>query len=271
MPQAKSARANARLAVPKTAAAKPKSAAKTKPKKAVEKKPLASAKNKIKTKAKSQAPENAAFVKVSPAVAKTIMDRLCDLYPDADCELKFETPFQLLIATILSAQTTDVQVNKVTKQLFARFPDPKALAEADLNEVKEIIKPTGYYNAKAKNIQDCALALVTKFKSKVPPVLEELVTLPGVGRKTANVVLGEAFEIPGWTVDTHVQRLARRLGFTDETDPYKIELALQKLFPKENWSTLSITLIWHGRRMCFARSPECPKCPVNHLCPASTV
>jgi endonuclease III len=267
--QAKNQTVNARTAAPKSQTAKTKTTKNTKT--LVEKKPASGVKNKKPVKEKSQNADNTPFVKVSPAVAKTIMDRLCDLYPDADCELTFATPFQLLIATILSAQTTDVQVNKVTKQLFARFPDPKALAEADLDEVKEIIKPTGYYNAKAKNIQDCAQALVLRFKSKVPPVLEDLVTLPGVGRKTANVVLGEAFEIPGWTVDTHVQRLARRLGFTDQTDPYKIELALQQLFPKSNWSRLSITLIWHGRRMCYARKPECPKCPVASLCPSSSV
>jgi len=199
------------------------------------------------------------------------MKLLCAEYPEASCELEFATPFQLLIATILSAQTTDVQVNKVTKHLFARFPDAKALAAADIQEVRELIKGTGYYNAKAKNIQACAQAIDRKFDSAVPALQADLVTLPGVGRKTANVVLGEAFGIPGWTVDTHVQRLSRRLGFTDETDPYKIELALDKLFPKANWSQLSITLIWHGRRMCYARKPECQRCPVKALCPSSLV
>jgi len=199
------------------------------------------------------------------------MDHLCAKYPEAQCELNFATPFQLLIATILSAQTTDVQVNKVSGNLFLRFPDAQALATADLDEVKELIKATGFFNAKAKNIQACAQALVSNFNGEVPPVQADLVTLPGVGRKTANVVLGEAFGIPGWTVDTHVQRLSRRLGFTDETDPYKIELALDKLFPKANWSQLSITLIWHGRRICFARKPECDRCPVNTLCPSSSI
>jgi endonuclease III len=224
-----------------------------------------------KTKGKSSQSEEIPFRAVSPSVAATLMKRLCDLYPDADCELDFESPFQLLVATILSAQTTDVQVNKVTKHLFKRFPNAKTLAQANLDDVKEIIKPTGYYNAKAQNIQACAQALMAKFNGEVPKCLTDLVTLPGVGRKTANVVLGEAFDIPGWTVDTHVQRLSRRLGFTGETDPYKIELALQKLFPEKDWSRFSITLIWHGRRLCFARNPACEKCPVNTLCPSSLV
>ncbi len=200
-----------------------------------------------------------------------MMEKLCQLYPEADCELEFQTPFQLLIATILSAQTTDVAVNKVTRSLFARFPDAKALAQANIEEVKIIIKPTGYFNAKANNIQACALKIIEKFSGVVPGKQADLVTLPGVGRKTANVVLGIAFDVPGWTVDTHVQRLSRRLGFTDETDPYKIELALQKLFPKSDWTKLSITLIWHGRRLCFARKPACDRCPINHLCPSAEI
>lgn len=212
-----------------------------------------------------------AVTKVSAAKAQQMMHSLCDLYPDASCELKFGTPFQLLIATILSAQTTDAAVNKVTKILFEQFPDAKALAEADLDRVKEIIKPTGYYNAKATNIQNCARALVEKFKGEVPKTQAELTTLPGVGVKTANVVLGEAYDIPGWTVDTHVQRLSKRLGFTTHGDPLKIEHDLQILFPKEDWSKLSITLIWHGRRMCFARKPACELCPINRLCPSSLV
>ena len=171
----------------------------------------------------------------------------------------------------MSAQTTDVTVNKVTKTLFARFPRAKDLADADLDEIKEIIKPTGYYNAKATNIQTCAKALVERFGGEVPKTMDELITLPGVGRKTANVVLGVAFGVPGWTVDTHVQRLSRRLGLTSETDPAKIEIELQKLFPNQDWSKLSITLIWHGRRTCFARNPDCPNCPINHLCPSSQI
>jgi endonuclease III len=203
------------------------------------------------------------------ARAGKMMSELCSLYPEAACELKFATPFQLLIATILSAQTTDVSVNKVTGKLFARYPDAKALAEADLDQVKEMIKQTGYFNAKATNIQNCARQLIEQFRGEVPKTQAELVTLPGVGIKTANVVLGEAYGIPGWTVDTHVQRLSNRLGFTTNHEPIKIEHDLQKLFPKEDWSKLSITLIWHGRRMCFARKPACQQCPINQLCPSA--
>lgn len=209
--------------------------------------------------------------KATRAVDGEIMDLLCKRYPDADCELVYASTFQLLIAVIMSAQTTDVQVNKVTPKLFKRFPNAKALAEANLDEVKEIIRPTGYYNAKAQNIQACAQALVKNFKGQVPSTQEELVTLPGVGRKTANVVLGVAHKIPGWSVDTHVQRLSKRLGFTNQSDPLKIEQDLQKLFPGQDWSKLSITLIWHGRRQCYARNPDCQHCPVNHLCPSSVV
>ncbi|MGD9684492.1 MAG: endonuclease III [Candidatus Obscuribacterales bacterium] len=201
--------------------------------------------------------------------ALTMAAKLCELYPDADCELTFDSTFQLLTAVIMSAQTTDVQVNKVTPELFSRFPTARDLAEAPLEEIKKIIRPTGYFNAKAKNIQSCAMALVERFDGEVPTTLEELTSLPGVGRKTANVVLGVAYSVPGWTVDTHVQRLSRRLGLTRQTDPYKIEKDLQKIFPEKDWSRLSITLIWHGRRLCFARKPDCPQCPINHLCPAS--
>jgi len=196
---------------------------------------------------------------------------LANHYPEAQCELHFGTTFQLIIAVILSAQTTDVGVNKCTPTLFKRFPDAKALAEADLDEIKEIIKPTGFFNAKAANIQRCAQALVERFGGEVPRNLEDLTTLPGVGRKTANVVLGVAYGEPAWTVDTHVQRLSRRLGLSAEEDPVKIEFALQKLFPGEDWSKYSITLIWHGRRICFARKPNCPGCPINHLCPSSQI
>lgn len=208
---------------------------------------------------------------VSRDAAHEMMRLLCLRYPDADCELDFESTFQLLTAVILSAQTTDIQVNKVTPTLFKRFPTAKDLASGSLDEIKEIIRPTGYYNAKAVSIQRCAQALVEKFNGEVPKTLEELTTLPGVGRKTANVVLGVAYDQPGWTVDTHVQRLSKRLGLTKNDDPYKIEMDLQKLFPEGDWSKLSITLIWHGRRLCYARKPDCPSCPINHICPSSTV
>ena len=209
------------------------------------------------------------FHKVSTQTADEEMNLLCQHYPEADCELDFETPFQLITAVIMSAQTTDVNVNKVTKNLYAKYPDAKALAEAPLDDIKDIIRSTGFFNAKATNIQNCAARLVEKFGGEVPRTIEELITLPGVGRKTANVVLGVCFGIPGWTVDTHVQRLSKRLGLTNEEDPEKIEYALQKLFPNKDWSKLSITLIWHGRRICFARKPDCEACPINHLCPSS--
>lgn len=206
---------------------------------------------------------------VSRAQAQKMMDILLQEYPGAFCELEFKTPFQLLIAVILSAQTTDISVNKVTGTLFKEFPDAKTLASANIERVKQIIKPTGFFNAKATNIQACAQQLVEQFGGKIPETQEELVTLRGVGRKTANVVLGVLHGIPGWAVDTHVQRLSKRLGFTTEVDPIKIEQALEKLFPKQDWSKLSITLIFHGRRICFAKKPACHICPINELCPSA--
>jgi endonuclease-3 len=226
---------------------------------------------KVKTKAKSKIKALPKVKLVSRQTADEMMELLCKRYPDADCELTFDNDYQLLTSVILSAQTTDVQVNKVTPILFKKFPTAKALADAHLDDIKKIVRPTGYYNAKANNIQQCAQALVAKYNGQVPKTIEELVTLPGVGRKTANVVLGVAHNIPGWTVDTHVNRLSRRLGLTKNTDPAKIEKDLQKLFPQKDWTKYSITLIWHGRRLCFARNPDCPNCPINHLCPSSLV
>jgi endonuclease-3 len=211
------------------------------------------------------------FKKVSGKIAQQELDLLCIHYPDAQCELDFESSFQLLTAVILSAQTTDINVNKVTKNLFKQFPDAKSLADGDLDEIKNLVRSTGYYNAKATNIQNCAKALVEKYGGEVPQDQEQLQTLPGVGRKTANVVLGVCFNVPGWSVDTHVQRLSKRLGFTDSMEPEKIENDLQKLFAGQDWSKLSITLIWHGRRICFARNPDCGNCPINHICPSSQV
>jgi len=208
-------------------------------------------------------------VLVKPAVAKKVLDALCATYPDADCELTYDSPFQLLIAVILSAQCTDVTINKVTKALFKHYPDARSLAEADIEHVKELIKPSGFFNAKAKNIQACAQELVVRFNGIPPQTRDELTTLAGVGRKTANVVLGVIHNIPGWTVDTHVQRLSKRLGFSLEEDPVKIEQDLEKLFPKQDWTKYSITIIWHGRRICFARKPDCPNCPVKELCPSA--
>ena len=193
---------------------------------------------------------------------------LHEFYPYAHCELDFETPLQLLVATILSAQTTDVGVNKVTPVLFARYPDAKALAEADRTELEELLRPTGFFRAKANSVQTLGQVLTERFNGEVPNKLADLVTLPGVGRKTANVVLGDAFGIPGITVDTHFGRLVRRLGWTTETDPVKVEHEIGALFPRKDWTMLSHVLIFHGRRMCHAKRPACGVCPVARWCPS---
>lgn len=239
------------------------------PKKKTTKKSKSSGSNSL-LKPKSMNPKSKDFkVKlVSKQTAKKMAKELMELYPDADCELNYDNNYQLLTAVIMSAQTTDVQVNKVTGPLFKKYPNAIDLAQGSLEDIKKIIKPTGYYNAKANNIQQCAQALVENHKGVVPSTLEELIKLPGVGRKTANVVLGVAFGVPGWTVDTHVQRLSRRMGFSKNTDPAKIEMDLQKVFDKEDWTKLSITIIWHGRRLCYARKPDCVQCPINKLCPS---
>jgi endonuclease-3 len=200
--------------------------------------------------------------------AAEILRLLRATYPDADCELNFNNPFQLLVATVLSAQCTDVRVNLVTKVLFKRYPKPKDLAAADRTELEEIIKSTGFYRAKANSLLGLANKLVVDYDSTVPVALEELIKLPGVGRKTANVVRGEAFELPGLTVDTHFGRLVRRFGWTKETDPVKVEFAIAEIFDPKDWTDLSQTLIWHGRRRCHARKPACGACPVAELCPA---
>lgn len=202
--------------------------------------------------------------------ARLAVERLKPVYP-AISELDHKNPFQMLIATILSAQTTDRSVNSVTPALFAKYPDAAALAHADPREVEAIIKPTGFFHVKAKTIVACSAALVERFHGEVPPRMKDLVTLPGVGRKTANVVLGVAFDIPGFAVDTHVTRLTRRLGLTKSADPVKIEAGVTKLIPPEEWTGLSLRLILHGRRVCVARVPRCPECVMNDFCPSSTV
>jgi endonuclease-3 len=202
--------------------------------------------------------------------ARLAAERLKALYP-AVSELDHKNPFQMLIATILSAQTTDRSVNAVTPKLFAKYPDAAALAHADPREVEAIIKPTGFYHVKAKTIIGASAALVERFHGEVPSRIEDLVTLPGVGRKTANVVLGVAFGLPGFAVDTHVKRLTRRLGLTKSTDPVKIEADVTKLLPPEEWTGFSLRLILHGRRICVARVPRCPECVLNDFCPSSTV
>src|SRR3989441_3727533 len=202
--------------------------------------------------------------------ARLAADRLKALYP-AVSELEHRNAFQMLIATILSAQTTDRSVNAVTPALFARYPDAAALAHANPAEVEAMIKPTGFYHVKAKTIIAASAALVERFHGEVPPRIEDLVTLPGVGRKTANVVLGVAFGIPGFAVDTHVTRLTRRLGLTRSTDPVKIEAEVTKMIPPSEWTGFSLRLILHGHRVCVARAPRCPDCVLNDFCPSSTV
>ena len=200
--------------------------------------------------------------------ARRIDKVLAETYPEAGCELDFASAWQLLIATVLSAQTTDKRVNSVSPALFARYPGPAELAAADPADVEAIIAPTGFFRAKTASIMKLAAAVLERFGGEVPPRLDDLVTLPGVGRKTANVVLGDAFGIPGITVDTHVGRLARRFGWTAETDPVKAEREIGSLFHKRDWVMLNHHLIWHGRRRCHARRPACGACPVAKLCPS---
>jgi endonuclease-3 len=200
--------------------------------------------------------------------ARRINRVLAETYPDAHAELDFTTPLELLVATILSAQTTDVRVNEVTPTVFARYPDAAAYAAADRAELEELLRPTGFFRAKTNSVIGMAQALCERFGGEVPNRLEDLVTLPGVGRKTANVVLGNAFGVPGITVDTHFGRLSRRFGWTAEDDPDKVEAEVGALFPKSEWVDLSHRLIWHGRRICHARKPACGACPVARWCPS---
>jgi endonuclease III len=200
--------------------------------------------------------------------ARRINRELALLYPDAHCELNFASPLELLVATILSAQCTDKRVNMVTPVLFDRYRTAADYAAADRDEVEKIIQSTGFFRAKTTSIIGLGQALCDRFGGEVPPRLRDLVTLPGVGRKTANVVLGNAFGIPGITVDTHFARLARRFGWTTQTDPVKIENEVGALIPRSEWTALSHRLIWHGRRMCHARRPACGVCPLARLCPA---
>ncbi|MFG2960387.1 endonuclease III [Streptomyces sp. NPDC048291] len=200
--------------------------------------------------------------------ARRINRELAEVYPYAHPELDFENPFQLLVATVLSAQTTDLRVNQTTPTLFAKYPTPEDLAAANPEEVEEILRPCGFFRAKTRSVTGLSKGLVEEFGGEVPGRLEDLVKLPGVGRKTAFVVLGNAFGRPGITVDTHFQRLVRRWRWTAETDPDKIEAAVGALFPKSDWTDLSHHVIWHGRRICHARKPACGACPIAPLCPA---
>ncbi len=200
--------------------------------------------------------------------ARRMHRALAERYPGARCELDFASPFQLLVATVLSAQTTDVRVNSVTPALFATWPTPAALAGADRAALEEVLRPVGFYRAKAASVQGLAARLVEAHGGEVPRRLEDLVTLPGVGRKTANVVRGDAFGLPGITVDTHVGRLARRFGWTVHEDPVDVETDLAGLFPKRDWTPLSHRVIFHGRRTCHARRPACGACPLARDCPS---
>jgi endonuclease-3 len=205
-----------------------------------------------------------------PENVKKTFAKLRKIHPDAHCELDHRTPFELIIATVLSAQATDVSVNKATPALFHAYPDAAALAKAEPKEVEALISTIGMYRQKARNIVGLARGLVEKHAGEVPRTLEELVELPGVGRKTANVVLGVAFGAPeGVVVDTHVQRISQRLAWTSNTDPAKIERDLCKLLPRKDWDLASHILIFHGRRICFARKPNCPGCGVNTMCPSA--
>ncbi|MCB7136286.1 endonuclease III [Cellulosimicrobium marinum] len=196
---------------------------------------------------------------------------LARTYPDAHCELDFTSPLELLVATVLSAQTTDKRVNLTTPALFARYPDAAAYAGADRAELEEILRPTGFFRAKAQSVIGIGQALVERFDGEVPGRLEDLVSLPGVGRKTANVVLGNAFGVPGLTVDTHFGRLVRRLGWTAEEDPVKVEQVVGGLVERSEWTMLSHRLIFHGRRVCHARRPACGACTVARWCPSAGI
>ena len=200
--------------------------------------------------------------------ARRMYRTLHERYPYAHCELDFETPLQLLVATVLSAQTTDVTVNRVTPALFARWPTAADLAGADRTEMEEVLRPTGFYRAKTNSVIKLGVALVENHDGEVPGRMQDLVTLPGVGRKTANVVLGNAFGVPGITVDTHFGRLVRRMGWTDEEDPVRVEHAVGELIPRKEWTMLSHVVIFHGRRTCHARRPACGACPVARWCPS---
>jgi len=202
-----------------------------------------------------------------PKRVAAILAKLGEAYPAATCELKHENAFQLLIATILSAQTTDVRVNEVTKDLFRKYPAPEALAHADPKEVEQEIRPTGFFRNKTKSIMGASKALLENFGGQVPRTMEEILTLPGVARKTGNVVLGTAYGIPsGVVVDTHVMRLSRRLDLTKHEDPKSIEEDLMRIIPKEKWIIFSHQLIWHGRRVCIARKPKCLECNLESIC-----
>ena len=203
--------------------------------------------------------------------AKEVASRLTVLYPGAECELTHSNPYELLAATILSAQCTDARVNMVTPALFKKYPTPKALAEADPAEIEVIVKSTGFYQSKAKNLIGMGRAVTDRFGGVIPHELEDLVTLPGVGRKTGNVLRSVVFDLPGLAVDTHVGRLSRRLALTTEEDPVKVEKVLNAFLPPEEWGRFSLRLILHGRRVCDAKKPKCDICELEDICPSSNL
>lgn len=200
--------------------------------------------------------------------ARSIYRILSKTYPNVHCELDFKTPLQLLVATVLSAQCTDKRVNRVTPALFRKYPRAVDLAHAQLADLEELVRSTGFFRVKARNIQALAMKIESNFGGQVPDTLEDLVTLPGVGRKTANVVLGHAFDTPGITVDTHFGRLSRRFHWSDSMDPVKVEQDVAVLIPQPEWTNLSQRMIWHGRRVCHARRPACGACPLAKICPS---
>ena len=200
--------------------------------------------------------------------ARAVYRILSKTYPEIRCELDFKNPLELIVATVLSAQCTDKRVNTITPALFKKYKTAKAYAGADIHKLEELVFQTGFYRAKARHIKGIGIKLVEEFNGEVPSTLEELITLPGVGRKTANVVLGHAFDIPGITVDTHFGRLSRRFGWTKEMDPVKVERVVGKLIPQKEWTNLSQRMIWHGRRICHSRKPACGACPVAKICPS---
>ena len=200
--------------------------------------------------------------------AKAIYRLLSKSYPNVKCELDYSNAFELLIATVLSAQCTDKRVNQTTPALFKKYKTVKKMASADKKDIEKIIKSTGFFRAKAKNIKKLSEKILTEFDGEVPSNLEDLITLPGVGRKTANVVLGHAFGIPGITVDTHFGRLSRRFGWSKENNPVKVEIEVADLIPEKEWTNLSQRMIWHGRRVCHSRKPACGVCSLAKLCPS---
>jgi endonuclease-3 len=200
--------------------------------------------------------------------AKAVYRQLTKSYPNVRCELDYNSAFQLLVATVLSAQCTDKRVNQTTPALFKKYPNPKKMANADLKDIQRLVKSTGFYRAKAKNIKTLSNKIMEEFNGDVPSNIEDLITLPGVGRKTANVVLGHAFGVPGITVDTHFGRLSRRFGWSKQSDPVKVEFEVGELIAEKEWTNLSQRMIWHGRRVCHSRKPACGACPIAKLCPS---